>query len=220
MFLIGIAGGSGSGKTTFAKKIMSRVNSPDVVLLHQDSYYLPAPPAELRIHGEPNFDHPGAFDWPLLRDHLERLRAGEQVRVPVYDYKISRRVQDTVVVGPCKTILLEGIFTLWDPDIRNLFDLKVYLHVESDIRFIRRLHRDVRERGRTLDSIIRQYYDTVRPMHHEFLEPTRQYADISVGEETDIAAEVLSARVNEMLAKLSGRDTRQATPQEGTSSVE
>lgn len=203
MYIIGIAGGSGSGKTTFAKKIIHRVNDPSLGLLHQDSYYLPSPPAHLRHHGEPNFDHPEAFDWPLLQSHLERLRSGEQVQVPVYDYKISRRTAMTETIGPCQVILLEGIFTLWHENIRNLFDLKVYLHVEADIRFIRRLHRDVRERARTLDSIIRQYYDTVRPMHHEYLEPTKQYADLIVGEETDIAAEVISARVKQKLGSAS-----------------
>jgi uridine kinase len=200
MFLVGIAGGSGSGKTTFAKKILQRVSQANVghvSLLHQDSYYLPSPPAQLRIQGEPNFDHPGAFDWDLMKDHLSRLKRGLQIESPIYDYRTNRRTDKTEFVGPCKTVLMEGIFTLWDAEVRDLFDLKLYLNVASDIRFIRRLHRDVRERGRTLDSIIRQYYDSVRPMHHEFLEPTRQYADIVVGEETDIAADVVAARVNE-----------------------
>ncbi len=195
MFLIGIAGGSGSGKTTFAKKIIQNSADPSVALLHQDSYYLPSPPPDLKTHGEPNFDHPDAFDWALLRSHLAQLKAGGQVSVPIYDYRSNQRTKETERVGPCKVILLEGIFTLWDAELRDLFDLKVFLHVDSDIRFIRRLHRDVKERGRTLDGIIRQYYDTVRPMHHEFLEPTRQYADIAVGEETDVAAEVIAARV-------------------------
>ena len=202
MFFVGIAGGSGSGKTTFAKKILQRVSShtgaeaaSDVALLKQDSYYLPSPPAHLKVHGEHNFDHPDAFDWDLMRDHLRRLRAGESVAVPIYDYRTNRRTDSTERVGPCKRLILEGIFTLWDADLRSLFDVKLFLNVEADVRFIRRLHRDVRERGRTLDSIIRQYYDTVRPMHHEFLEPTRQYADLVVGEETDIAAEVIAARL-------------------------
>ena len=205
MFLIGIAGGSGSGKTTFAKKILQRISKasrPDICLLHQDSYYLPSPPSHLRIHGEPNFDHPDAFDWDLLKDHLDRLKKGEKVEAPLYDYQTSRRRKETELIGPCKTVMMEGIFTLWDQPMRNLFDLRVYLHVDADIRFIRRLHRDVRERGRSLDNIIRQYYDSVRPMHHEFLEPTRQYADIVVGEETDIAADVVAARVSEKIAKI------------------
>jgi uridine kinase len=198
MYLIGIAGGSGSGKTTFAKKVMQRV-SESVGLLHQDSYYLATPPAQPRVHGEPNFDHPAAFDWALLKDHLRRLKNGERIQVPTYDFRTCRRQPETEPMGPCKTILMEGIYTLWDPEIRNLFDIKVYLHVDSDIRFIRRLHRDVRERGRSLDSIIRQYYDTVRPMHREFLEPTQQYADLVVGDETDIAADVLGAKVRELV---------------------
>ncbi len=199
MYLIGIAGGSGSGKTTFTQKIMQRVSHPEVALLHQDSYYLSVPPPDLKVHGEPNFDHPDAFDWALLHEHLERLKAGETVATPVYDYKSNRRTDETVLVGPCRAVLLEGIFTLWDPAVRNLFDLKVFLNVDADIRFIRRLHRDVRERGRTLDSIIRQYYDTVRPMHHEFLEPTRAFADLVVGEETDIGADVIAARVRQLV---------------------
>ena len=200
--MLGIAGGSGSGKTTFVKKILKQMGEPfdqELVLLHQDSYYLPSPPSHLKIHGEPNFDHPEAFDWGLLRDHIQKLRQGHSVSVPVYDYKESRRTDETILVGPGSAILVEGIFTLWDQQTRDLFDVKIYLHVDADIRFIRRLYRDVRERARTLDGIIRQYYDTVRPMHHEFLEPTRQYADIVVGEETDIAAEVVAARIQQIL---------------------
>lgn len=199
MYLIGIAGGSGSGKTTFSKKIISRVADPSVVLLSQDSYYLPSPSTTHRVHGEANFDHPDAFDWPLLRDHLSRLKQGESVAVPVYDFKTSRRTTETIKTGPAKVVILEGIFALWDEQLRNLFDLKVYIHVESDIRFIRRLHRDVRDRGRTHDEIIRRYYDTVRPMHQLFLEPTRKYADLIVGEESDVAADILAARVRELL---------------------
>jgi uridine kinase len=202
MFIIGIAGGSGSGKTTFARKIIDRAASPAVALLNQDSYYLPSPPAHLKVHGEPNFDHPEAFDWELLREHLSALRSGKSVAVPVYDYHQSRRTEHTTLVGPCSTVILEGIFALWEPAVRELFDLSIYLHVEADIRFIRRLHRDVRERGRTLDGIIRQYYDTVRPMHHGFLEPTKQYADLVVGEETDIAADVVASRVIQVVREL------------------
>src|SRR6185437_16753769 len=104
MFLVGIAGGSGSGKTTFAKKIIQRVNDPSVALLHQDSYYLPAPPVHLKIHGESNFDHPDAFDWPLLKDHLRRLKAGQPVAVPMYDFRTNSRLAETQLVGPCRTI--------------------------------------------------------------------------------------------------------------------
>jgi uridine kinase len=209
MFLVGIAGGSGSGKTTFTKKILKHVTeaavatASSVVLLNQDSYYLSTPPSRIKVHGEPNFDRPEAFDWELLREHLSILKGGGQVEVPHYDFKSNRRLEETTTVGPCAAILMEGIYTLWDAELRSLLDIKVYLHVDADIRFIRRLHRDVRERGRTLDGIIRQYYDTVRPMHHQFLETTRQYADLVVGEETDIAAEVLAARISEALRSAS-----------------
>ncbi len=162
---------------------------------------MPVPATHLKVHGEPNFDHPEAFDWVLLKQHLMDLKQGGSIQVPVYDYVQNRRTSETVSVGPCQSILMEGIYALWDFEVRALFDLNVYLQVEADIRFIRRLHRDVRERGRSLDHIIRQYYDTVRPMHHEFLEPTRQFADFIVGEETDVAAEVVAARVNEAIGK-------------------
>ena len=134
-----------------------------------------------------------------MKDHLLKLKNGQKIEVPVYDFRASKRTSETLPVGPCNSILFEGIFALWESEIRKLFDLRIYLNVEADIRFIRRLHRDVRERGRSLDSIIRQYYDSVRPMHHEFLEPTRQYADIVVGEETDVAADVIAARVEDTL---------------------
>ncbi len=199
MHMIGIAGGSGSGKTTFVNKIIARVGSPDVVCIHQDSYYHETPPAHLKINDAANFDHPEAFDWNLLEDHLAQLKNGQSVKVPIYDFKKSRRVgTEKIPLGPGKVIIFEGIFALWQEQIRRMMDLKIYLHVDADIRFIRRLHRDVRERGRSLDSIIRQYYDTVRPMHHEYLEPTQSFADLIVGEETDIAADVLAARVKQL----------------------
>lgn len=205
MYLVGIAGGSGSGKTTFVKKILKRLHElrikprenaeSEVCIIHQDAYYLPKMPKEL----EGNFDHPDAFDWKLLREQLERLKRGKSIEVPRYDYKQGIRLKETEKIGPAKTVLFEGIYTLWDAPLREAFDLKVYLNVESDIRFIRRLHRDAKERSRSLDSIIRQYYDSVRPMHLQYLEPTRQFADLIVGEETDIAADVIAAKI---LAKL------------------
>ena len=202
MYIIGIAGGSGSGKTTFTHKVLNLVNDSNVGLLHQDSYYLPRPPTDLTINEEPNFDHPAAFDWELLRSHLEILKSGKQVETPVYDYKSSRRTAKTLPVGPCKILVVEGIFALWDESIRDLMDFKCYLHVESDIRFIRRLFRDLKDRARTLEDIIRQYYDTVRPMHNLYLEPTQQYADIVVGEETDKAAYLLASTIKQKLLEL------------------
>ena len=202
MYIIGIAGGSGSGKTTFTHKVLAQVQDPRVAVLHQDSYYLPLPPDDLRINGEPNFDHPEAFDWDLLKSHLELVREGKKIESPVYDYHRSRRTTSTQSIGPCDLLIVEGIFALWDASVRDLFDLKFYLHVEADIRFIRRLFRDLKDRSRTMEDIIRQYYDTVRPMHQLYLEPTKQYADIIVGEETDSAAGLLAGMMKQKLLEL------------------
>jgi uridine kinase len=200
IFLVGIAGGSGSGKTTFAKKVMSGSNSASTSLLHMDSYYLPTLPKSIYTSaGKPNFDHPEAFDWSLLRSHLSDLKNGKRIKTPIYDFATSSRTENFESVGPCTVVLFEGIFSLYDQEIRDLMDIKVFLHVDSDIRFTRRLHRDVKERGRSLDSVISQYYDTVRPMYQRYLDPQRQYADFTVGEETDVAAHILSARIKELL---------------------
>jgi len=199
-FLIGIAGGSGSGKTTFARKVMKGINSVDSILLHMDSYYLPTQPKNLYTSsGKANYDHPNAFDWDLLRHHLTELKKGHSIKCPVYDFATSSRAEEFETLGPCKVVLFEGIFSLYDQEIRNLLDIKCFLHVDSDIRFTRRLHRDVKERGRSLESVIAQYYDTVRSMYQKYLDPQRQYADFTVGEETDVAALILSARIKELL---------------------
>jgi len=198
--LIGIAGGSGSGKTTFAKKVMKGISSFDASLLHMDSYYLPEQPlTNYTTSGKPNYDHPNAFDWELLRQHLRELKQGHTIKCPIYDFKNSGRTEEFETVGPCRVVLIEGIFALYDQEIRNLLDIKCFLHVDSDIRFTRRLHRDVKERGRSLESVISQYYDTVRPMYQKYLDPQRQYADFTVGEETDVASLILSARIKELL---------------------
>ncbi len=200
IFLVGIAGGSGSGKTTFAQKVMKGINSSDSILLHMDSYYLDVQPkSNYTSSGKPNFDHPSAFDWDLLRQHLTDLKQGLSIKCPLYDFTLSRRSGGFETVGPCRVVLFEGIFALYDQEIRDMLDIKCFLHVDSDIRFTRRLHRDVKERGRSLESVIAQYYDTVRPMYQKYLDPQRQYADFTVGEETDVASLILSARIKELL---------------------
>jgi uridine kinase len=199
MYIIGIAGGSGSGKTTFAKKIIKKVSDPNVILLSQDSYYLPVLPDHLKINDELNFDHPEAFDWKLLKEHLLKLKKGESISVPIYEYKLNQRTDRVITLDSSKVVILEGIYTLWANELRSLLELKVYINVEADIRFIRRLHRDVKDRGRTHDEIIKRYYDMVRPMHQLYLEPTKKYADLIVGEENDIAVDILSARIKELL---------------------
>lgn len=199
MYLIGIAGGSGSGKTTFAKKVLNRV--PNTIgVLHMDSYYLPSQPKTNRTKtGKPNFDHPDAFDWNLLRTHINTLKNGGRIKAPIYDFSTSGRTEETEDIGPANVVLFEGIFTLFDQDIRDMLDIKCFLHVDSDIRFTRRLHRDVKERGRSLESVIEQYYETVRPMYEKYLAPQKQYADFITGEETDVAADILSAKINDMI---------------------
>lgn len=198
MYMIAICGGSGSGKTTFTDKVRKEV-SEDISVVHMDSYYLHQLPDDLKTsNGQPNFDHPDAFDWKLLRKHLKVLKSGKSIEAPLYDFKKSVRLKKTVTVKPSRVVLFEGIFSLYDEDIRKLCDITAFLHVEADIRFIRRLHRDVEERGRSLDSVITQYYETVRPMYQKYLDPQRQFADFIVGEETDIAAGILAAKVNQL----------------------
>ncbi|MBI3557207.1 MAG: uridine kinase [Deltaproteobacteria bacterium] len=200
MFLIGIAGGSGSGKTTFAQKVVNLVASGEVLHLHQDSYYLPTQPQEHFVKGKANFDHPDSFDWPLLRTQLRAIKKGQAIDSPMYDFITETRLGTIQTSGPARVCVFDGIYALWDDEIKSMMDLKIFLHVDADIRFIRRLHRDVKERGRTLDSIIGQYYDTVRPMHRQYLEPTSQFADIMIGEETDIPAEVVASKIKAVLA--------------------
>lgn len=201
MYIISICGGSGSGKTTFTDKVRRELNE-NVSVVHMDSYYLPKLPKELKTTtGQPNFDHPDAFDWKLLASHLKSLKNGHAIKAPLYNFKTNSRLKKTKSIMPTQVILFEGIFSLYNADIRALSDITAFLHVESDIRFIRRLHRDVEERARSLDSVITQYYETVRPMYQKYLDPQRQFADFIVGEETDVAAGILAAKVNELLKK-------------------
>ncbi len=200
MYLVGIAGGSGSGKTTFANKIVQEIGGDEISILHMDSYYLPIQPkSNFTETGKPNFDHPGAFDWELLSMHLEALKAGESIECPVYNFSNSERdIHQTIKIGPSKIVLFEGIFALFLKEIRDILDIKIFLQVDADMRFTRRLHRDVNERGRSLESVIGQYYETVRPMYQKYLDPQRQFADFIVGEENDIASIIMAARLKEI----------------------
>lgn len=200
LYLVGIAGGSGSGKTTFANKVLKEAGESHLSVLHMDSYYLDILPKELEtLSGQPNFDHPHSFDWALLREHISQLKAGNSIETPVYDFKTNSRTGQTHIIEPSKVLIFEGIFSLFDKEIRNNLDIKCFLHVDADIRFTRRLHRDVNERGRSLESVISQYYETVRPMYQKYLEPQKQFADFTVGEETGVAATILAAKVKELI---------------------
>ncbi len=200
MYIVGIAGGSGSGKTTFAKKVLKSIGEENAIILHMDSYYLNEPPKHIFTNsGSPNFDHPHSFDWELLNSHISDLKAGKTIECPRYDFKTNSRLSETTTVGPCQMVLFEGIFTLFDKEIRSMLDIKCFLHVDSDIRFTRRLHRDVNDRGRSLESVIAQYYETVRPMYQKYLDPQKQFADFTVGEETDVAADILGSKLKGIL---------------------
>ncbi|HIE52836.1 MAG TPA: uridine kinase [Armatimonadetes bacterium] len=177
-FLLGIAGGTGSGKTTVARQIAAGVGEKWVLLIEEDAYYRDLshlPPEE---RAQVNFDHPQALDFDLLRRHLEQLRAGQAIERPVYDFATHTRRPETLRLEPRPLILVEGILVLAEPRIREVLDLKLFVDAPADLRFLRRLQRDLAERGRTVESVIAQYLATVRPMHEQFVEPSRQYADL------------------------------------------
>ena len=197
--IIGISGGSGSGKTTIVRKISEHV--PDFVFIPQDNYYKTAEHVSNDNITGFNFDHPAAFDTDLLVEHLAALRHGRTIEMPQYDFVHHRRKEETTTVKPGKLVLFEGILIYFDRRLRDLIDLKLYVDTPDDIRFIRRLERDVKERGRTVDSVITQYLEVVRPGHYEFVEPTKVYADLIVpeGGSNQKALEVLGSFMREVL---------------------
>ncbi|MHC4439729.1 MAG: uridine kinase [Planctomycetota bacterium] len=200
--LIGIAGASGSGKTVIANSIIESLGPDKAVIIQEDSYYndLSDVPFEQRV--SKNFDHPDAFDHDLLAEHLQRLLNGETVSHPIYDYKLHTRSKETRTVGPADLIILEGILIFNNAQLRELMDYRVFIDTPPDICFIRRLKRDIEERGRTADSVIRQYTETVRPMYLEFIEPSKQYADILIsgeGENCD-SVDILMTKIKALLA--------------------
>lgn len=205
--IIGVAGGTGSGKTTVALKILEQVGAEHVAYIPHDAYYrdLSHLPASLRT--QVNFDHPDSLETDLLVEHLKQLKAGQAVEVPVYDFTIHARTAQTRRVGPAPVILVEGILVFAEPELRALFDVKLYVDTDADIRIIRRLQRDVEERGRTLESVIQQYMTTVRPMHLEFVEPSKRYADVIIPEGgfNEVAVEMVAARVRGLLGQGAGR---------------
>ncbi|WP_127848704.1 uridine kinase [Lacticaseibacillus hulanensis] len=199
--VIGITGGSASGKTTVAHAIFEHFSkNSSIMLLEQDSYYKAStlPFAERKLI---NYDHPLAFDTELLVSDLKKLLARKPIDKPVYDYTIHNRSEETVHVEPKDVIILEGILILADEELRNLMDIKVFVDTDDDIRVIRRIQRDMVERGRSLDNIIQQYRSTVKPMYHEFIEPTKRYADLIVpeGGENQVAIDLLATKIQAIL---------------------
>ena len=198
-FLIGVAGGTCSGKTTLSEKLAVLAGDEHLALIKLDSYYVASHDTPLVDRAKMNYDHPDAFDWQLLNDHLAALSAGATVPVPVYDFTIHDRSNDVRMVKPASIVVVEGILVLWEAQLRERFDLKVYVDADADLRLIRRLRRDVAERGRTIENIIEQYLDTVRPSHEQVIEPSKRHADVIFpeGGMNEAAVEMLLARVRE-----------------------
>ncbi len=201
-FLIVVAGGSASGKTTVVSKMLNSLNPGDVSLISMDNYYKDQSNLSMEERLNTNYDHPDSFDLDLLYEQLKELLEGNSIKEPVYDFKIhSRNQNETITVNPKKVIILEGILPLYDKKIRELASLKIYVESDPDIRFIRRLKRDTAERGRSIDYVINQYLDTVKPMYEKFIRPTKRYADIIIPNDKkhDIALKVILARIKEII---------------------
>jgi uridine kinase len=200
-FILGVAGGTCSGKTTVAERLAELVGDEHLALVKLDSYYWARDHQPIEERAAVNYDHPDAFDWPLLTEHVRSLCEGGCVPVPIYDYANHTRSGEVRLVGPARIVVIEGILVLNEPSLRELFDLRIFIDTDADLRFIRRLQRDVTERGRTPDSIIAQYLETVRPSHLQFIEPSRRYADVIIpeGGMNRPALDVLLARVRELI---------------------
>ncbi len=201
--VIGIAGGSGSGKTTVANVILQRVGPERIAYLPHDAYYrdLTNLPTTQRL--QVNFDHPNSLENELLIEHVRKLRNMEAIDLPIYDFTHDRRTDKSIHIEPKGVIVVEGILIFAEPQLRELFDVKIFVDTDADIRFIRRLERDIHERGRTIDSVIKQYTTTVRPMHLEFVEPSKRYADVIIpeGGMNMVALEMVIARIEALLYK-------------------
>ncbi|MGN0217334.1 MAG: uridine kinase [Bacteroidaceae bacterium] len=178
MYIIGIAGGTGSGKTTVVRKIMEALPPREVALIPQDSYYNDTTHLTMEERRRINFDHPDAFDWPLLIRQVEQLRQGIAIEQPTYSYLVSNRQAETIHVEPCQFIIIEGIMALWNKKLRDMMDLKIYVDASPDERLIRVIQRDTMERGRTAQMVVDRYLKVLKPMHDEFIEPTKRYADL------------------------------------------
>jgi len=200
--IIGICGGTGSGKTTVANRILESVSRDEVVFLQQDSYYKELDEMPLDYRRQVNFDHPDAIDNDLLVEHLRALKAGGAVELPLYDFKRHARRPDTLHMEARPIIIVEGILVFADQRLLDEMDIKVYVDTPDDIRFIRRLRRDVAERGRTAESVIEQYLATVRPMHMQFVEPSKRHADLIIpeGGHNIVSIQLISGRIRERLA--------------------
>ena len=199
--LIGIAGGTGSGKTSVANAILAEFPSSEVALIQQDSYYHNLKHLHLDERATVNFDHPDAVDFNKMGEDLQLLMADETVQIPIYDFNTHTRTDETLTIGNHHIIVLEGILALFDEKIRNMMDIKLYVDTPDDIRIIRRIKRDINKRGRTFESVIEQYYNTVRPMHQQFVEPSKKFANIIIpeGAHNKVAIDIIRTKIVSIL---------------------
>ena len=201
MLIIGIAGGTGSGKTTVVHQIMNELPETEVGVLSQDAYYKENDNLSFEERALVNFDHPRAIDFELLVNHLKDLKEGKTIEQPVYSFVTHNRTDDTVVTHPRKVMIVEGILILTNPELRDLFDIKVFVHADSDERSIRRLKRDIAERGRDMEEVLNRYQTTLKPMHQQFIEPTKAFADIIIPNDkyNTVAIDVVRAVINQRI---------------------
>ena len=202
MLIIGIGGGTGSGKTTVVNQIISENPQSEVAIISQDSYYKDLSHLDYESRTKVNFDHPNSIDFKLLCNHLAQLREGKSIEQPVYSFVEHNRTDETVTTHPKKVIVVEGILILTDPSIRDLFDIKIFVHADSDERLIRRLKRDIAERGRDLEEVLHRYQNTLKPMHQQFIEPTKEFADMIIPNNryNTVAVDIVRTIINERLS--------------------
>jgi uridine kinase len=206
--VIGICGGTGSGKTTITDRIIQALSEDRVSILQQDFYYKDLPNLPLAERTRQNFDHPDSIDTPLMVEHVRRLRGGETIERPLYDFVDYRRLPETVRLEPRAALIIEGILIFENKALRDLMDIKIFVDTDADLRFIRRLVRDIRERGRTMESVVQQYQATVRPMHLEFVEPSKRYADVIIpeGGYNEVGIDLVIQKIRSLLPR--GASTR------------
>ena len=202
MLIIGIAGGTGCGKTTVVNQILNELPEGEVGIISQDSYYMDTTHLAYDERVKINFDHPRSIDFELLEDHLRELKAGKAIDQPVYSFVKHNRTGDTIKTNPRKVIIVEGILILTNPELRKMFDIKIFVHADSDERLIRRLKRDITERGRDIDEVLTRYQTTLKPMHQQFIEPMKEYADIIIpnNKYNTVAVNIVKTIINEKLS--------------------
>lgn len=201
MLVIGIAGGTGSGKTTVVNQIINELPNEDVTVISQDSYYHQTDNLSIEERTKINFDHPRAIDFDLLVNHLSQLKKGKTILQPVYSFARHNRTKDTIKTHPSKVLIVEGILILTNKELRDMMDIKVFVHADSDERLIRRLKRDISERGRDMDEVLQRYQNTLKPMHEQFIEPMKEYADIIIpnNKYNTVAIDIVRTIINERL---------------------